>query len=166
MTSGAWLQQSHCSQPQWHEVRCQVETVSAVCCFSTKKMFPTTSRDVLPMTDQSNIVYLSTCECRREYIGKTTQRFEYRIDQHIPQNVIALVTSSDTQPEKRRRGRPPKVSKPAQPEDNLRRSQRPKEASKQLGSPLHDNLPVTLPSDLDVVFFNAKCPPHNCTIPN
>ena len=33
-------------------------TVSAVCCFTTKKMFPTTNKDVLPRTDQSKIVYL------------------------------------------------------------------------------------------------------------
>ena len=33
-------------------------TVSAVCCFTTKEMFPTTNKDVLSMTDQSKIVYL------------------------------------------------------------------------------------------------------------
>ena len=82
---------------------------------------------------------------------ETTQRFGYRIDQPIPQNRIALVMSSDKQPEKRRRGRPPKVSKPAQPEDSLR----PKEVSKQVESPLHDNLPVTLPGD--TVVENSDC---------
>ena len=113
-------------------------------------MFPTTNKNVLPMTDQSKIVYLLTCECEREYIGKTTQRFGDRIDQHIPQKLIALATSPDKQPEKRRRGRPPKVSRPAQPEDSLRRSQLLKEASQQLESPLRENLPVTLPSDIVV----------------
>ena len=33
-------------------------TISVVCCFTTKNMFPTTNKDVLPMTDQSKIVYL------------------------------------------------------------------------------------------------------------
>ena len=113
-------------------------------------MFPTSNKDVLPMTDQRKIVYLFTCECEREYIGKTTQRLGDRIDQHIPQKRIAFVTSPDKQPEKRRRGRPPNVSEPAQPEDSLRRSQCLKEASQQLESPLHENLPVTLPSDIVV----------------
>ena len=87
------------------------------------------------MIDKSKIVYLFTCECEREYIGKTRQRFGDRIDQHIPQKLIALMTSPDKQPEKRRRGRPPKASNPAQPDDSLRRSQRLKEASQQLESP-------------------------------
>ena len=45
-------------------------TVSAICCLTTKKMFPTTNKDVLPMIDKSEIVYLFTCECEREYIGE------------------------------------------------------------------------------------------------
>ena len=112
-------------------------------------MFLTTNKGVLPMIGKSEIVYLFTCECEREYIGKTTQRFEDRIDRHIPQKLIALVTSPDKQQEKRRRGRP-KASKPAQPDDSLRRSQRLKEASQQLESRLHENLPVTLPSEIVV----------------
>ena len=104
----------------------------------------------MPISDQSKIVYLFTCECEREYIGKTTQRFRDRSDPHIPQKLITLVTSPDKQPEKRRRGRPPNVSKPAQPEDSLYRSQRRMEASQQLESPLYENLPVPLPSDIVV----------------
>ena len=60
------------------------------------------------------------------------------------------MTSPDKQPEKKRRERPPKVSKPAQPGISLRRSQRLKDASQQLERPLHENLPVTLPSDFVV----------------
>ena len=46
--------------------------ISATCCFTTKKMFQTTNKDVLPMIDKSKIVYLFICECEREYLGKTT----------------------------------------------------------------------------------------------
>ena len=46
--------------------------ISATCFFTTKKMFPTTNKDVLPIIDKSRIVYLFICECEREYIGKTT----------------------------------------------------------------------------------------------
>ena len=57
------------------------------------------------------------------------------------------MTSPDKQPKKRRRGRTPKASKP---EDSLCRSQRLKEALQQLEIPLHENLLVTLPSDIVV----------------
>ena len=114
-----------------------VPTVSAICCFTTKKMFPTTNTDVLPMIDKSKTVYLFTCECEHKYIGKRTQGFRERIDQHIPQKLIALVMPPYKQPEKWGRGRPPKASKPAQPDDSLRRSQRLKEASQQLESPIN-----------------------------
>ena len=87
-----------------------------------------------------------------EYIGKTTQKFGDRIDpQHIPQKLIALVTSPDKQPN---------VSKPAQPEDSLRQSQHLKEASQQLEIPHHENLPVTLPSDIVVENSDSAVPRH------
>ena len=70
--------------------------------------------------------------------------------EHIQQKLIALAPSRDKQPENKQSGRPPKASKPAQPEDSLRRRQRLKEASQQLESPLRENLPVTLPSDIAV----------------
>ena len=50
------------------------------------------------MIDKSKIVYLRMC-ARVLYIGKATQRFGDRIDQHVPQKLIALVTSPERRPE-------------------------------------------------------------------
>ena len=40
-------------------------------------------KDVVPKEKQSNLVYNIKCECRRDYIGQTTQYLCTRIKQHI-----------------------------------------------------------------------------------
>ena len=81
---------------------------SAICCFTSKKTFSTTNKDVLPMTAFSNVIYLSTCACGHKYIGKTTQRLGDRMKQHIPDSLVQLV-SPTAPPVRRDRGRPPRM---------------------------------------------------------
>jgi len=64
-----------------------------LCCFSSRSIFSTTNKDVLPMHNLSNLVYSFTCVCERMYIGKTTQRLSERIKQHIP---VALTNAAHT----------------------------------------------------------------------
>ena len=55
--------------------------------FSTKKILPAVHKDVLPTTQQSMIVYQYVCHCDCRYVGRTTQRLQDRINQHIPKSI-------------------------------------------------------------------------------
>ena len=55
--------------------------------FSTKKMFPTVRKDVVPTKQQSMVVYQHVCRCDCWYVGRTSQRRQDRIKQHIPKAI-------------------------------------------------------------------------------
>ena len=57
----------------------------------TKSMFSHTHKDVLPSSTLSNIVYKYTCRCNDIYVGRTTQRLEKRIKQHVPKSLLEIV---------------------------------------------------------------------------
>ena len=90
-----------------HLASTYVPQFSAICCLTSKKMFLATDKDVLPMTAFSNVIYLFTCACGHKYIGKTTQRLDNRIKQHIPEYLVNIVVSSTAPSVRCGRGRPP-----------------------------------------------------------
>ena len=53
-------------------------------CFTSRPMFRSAVKDRIPTHQISNVIYLFKCQCRRRYVGKTTQRLEARIAQHVP----------------------------------------------------------------------------------
>ena len=55
--------------------------------FSTRKMFPTVRKDVVPTKQQSMVVYQYVCRCDCRYVGRTSQRLQDRIKQHIPKAI-------------------------------------------------------------------------------
>ena len=55
--------------------------------FSTRKMFPTILKDVVPTKQQSMVVYQYVCRCDCRYVGRTSQRLQDRIKQHIPKAI-------------------------------------------------------------------------------
>ena len=57
-------------------------------CFVSKPAFPSCLKDALPIHDKSNVTYNFECQCGSRYIGKTIQRLEARIKQHIPVYVL------------------------------------------------------------------------------
>ena len=75
------------------------------CIFTSRDMFNTTKKDVLPADKLSNVIYLFNCECDYSYVGRTTQRLGERMRQHVP---VDLVQSAKGTQEKRKRGRPRK----------------------------------------------------------
>ena len=77
------------------------------CCFTSRQMFNTNRKDVLPAEKISNIIYLFTCDCGHRYVGKTTQRLEERVKQHVPEDLVQQVTQSAVTL-RRRPGRPRK----------------------------------------------------------
>ena len=52
--------------------------------FTTRKILPAIHKDVLPSLQQSMVVYQYVCRCDCRYVGRTSQRLQDRINQHIP----------------------------------------------------------------------------------
>ena len=47
-------------------------------------MLPVARKDVLPTTLKSSVVYEYSCHCDSRYVGRTSQRLQDRIKQHVP----------------------------------------------------------------------------------
>ena len=50
---------------------------------------------VLPASHKSNIVYQYLCHCDSRYVGRTSQRLQQRITQHVPKSVQGVHTFQD-----------------------------------------------------------------------
>ena len=55
--------------------------------YSTKKALPSIQKDCVPATQKSSVIYEFTCQCDSGYVGRTTQRLEDRIKQHVPSSI-------------------------------------------------------------------------------
>ena len=58
-------------------------------------MLPTVRKDVVPTKQQSMVVYQYVCRCDCRYVGRTSQRLQDRIKQHIPKAI-----RNQTQPDR------------------------------------------------------------------
>ena len=63
--------------------------------FTTRQVLPATTKDVLPASHKSNIVYQYLCHCDSRYVGRTSQRLQQRITQHVPKSVRGGHTFQD-----------------------------------------------------------------------
>ena len=52
--------------------------------FISRQMLPTSRKDVLPALQTSSVIYECKCHCDSRYVGRTSQRLQNRIKQHIP----------------------------------------------------------------------------------
>ena len=52
--------------------------------FTSKRMLPVARKDVLPTTPKSSVIYEYSCHCDSRYVGRTSQRLQDRIKQHVP----------------------------------------------------------------------------------
>ena len=52
--------------------------------FTSKRMLPVSRKDVLPTTLKSSVIYEYSCHCDSRYVGRTSQRLQDRIKQHVP----------------------------------------------------------------------------------
>ena len=74
----------------------QIKTVAKRCYFAvepcivytTRQLLPAAKKDVLPAFHQSNIVYQILCHCNSRYMGRTSQRLQQRIKQHVPKTIL------------------------------------------------------------------------------
>ena len=52
--------------------------------FTTREMLPATTKDSVPATHQSNVIYEFKCHCDSRYMGRISQRLQDRIKKHVP----------------------------------------------------------------------------------
>ena len=64
---------------KWAYPMCQAKV-----CFSSNPLLIAGSKDRIPTHHLSNVIYFFGCWCYSRYLGKTTQRREARMKQHIP----------------------------------------------------------------------------------
>ena len=55
--------------------------------YSTNELLSATNKDVLPTVQKSNMIYQLTCHCDSWYVGRTSQRLQDRIKQHVPKSI-------------------------------------------------------------------------------
>ena len=59
------------------------------------KLLPASKKHVLPTFYQSNIIYQFLCHCDSRYVGRTFQRLQQRIKQHMPKTILQEHISQD-----------------------------------------------------------------------
>jgi len=64
---------------------CRFET--ACCLYHQRSMSRKQERYVLPSFQQSNVIYQFSCHCDSRIVGRTFQRLQDRIKQHIPKSI-------------------------------------------------------------------------------
>ena len=55
--------------------------------FTTRATFRSIHKDVLPIFQQSNLIYKFQCHCNATYIVSTSQRLEVRVKQHVLRDI-------------------------------------------------------------------------------
>ena len=68
--------------------------------FSTRRILPAIHKDVLPTFQQSNVVYEYVCHCDSRYVGRTSQRLQDRIRQHVSKSIRNRTSRERKQPER------------------------------------------------------------------
>ena len=65
--------------------------------FTTRQLLPATNKDLLPSHHHSNVIYQFVCHCDSQYVGRTSQRLEERIKQHVPRSIANPPASHNSQ---------------------------------------------------------------------
>ena len=61
--------------------------------FKSRGILPAAQKDVLPILSNSDVIYQYTCHCDSRYVGRTSQRLQARVTQHIPKYITNLSAS-------------------------------------------------------------------------
>ena len=84
-----WI--SSASQQLEHQAKSAIQNcygaVSPRLIFSSQCMLPAAKKDVLPANQRSMVIYEYVCHCDSQYVGRTTQRLQERIKQHVPKAI-------------------------------------------------------------------------------
>ena len=83
--------------------RTQIKTAVKHCFFAikhrivytTRQLLTATIKDVLPASNHSNVIYQCLCHCDSRFVGRTSQRLQLSIKQHVPKSILQGHTSHD-----------------------------------------------------------------------
>ena len=73
-------------------------TVQPRIIFTTRRILPAIHKDVLPASQLSMVVYQYVCRCECRYVGRTSQRLQDRIRQHVPKTIRNKTNQERIQP--------------------------------------------------------------------
>ena len=62
-------------------------SVEPLVIFNTRQLLPAIKKDMLPSHYHSTAIYQFVCHCDCRYVGRTSQRLEERIKQHVPRSI-------------------------------------------------------------------------------
>ena len=65
--------------------------------FNTRQLLPAIKKDALPSHHHSNVIYQFVFHCDSRYVGRTSQRLEERIKQHVPRSIANPPASPNRQ---------------------------------------------------------------------
>jgi len=65
-------------------------------CSLWNNLCPANKKDVLPGFQQSNVIYQFSCHCDSWYLGRTSQRLQDRIKQHVLKSIRNATSCSQT----------------------------------------------------------------------
>ena len=89
------------SQQLGHQIKSAVQNcygaVSPCLIFSSQCMQPAAKKDVLPANQRSMVIYEYECHCDSRYVGRTTQRLQECIKQHVPKAIRQRATPTQEQ---------------------------------------------------------------------
>ena len=71
--------------------------------FRTKAILPTIHKDALPTFQKSLLVYQYVCRCGSRYVGRTSQRLQDRINQHVPKIIRNKLNQQRFQPNRQKK---------------------------------------------------------------
>ena len=66
--------------------------------FVSRQMLPASRKDVLTAIQKNSVIYEYKCHCDSRYVGRTAQRFQGRIKQHVPKWLRQHTASQRVQP--------------------------------------------------------------------
>ena len=66
--------------------------------FVSRQMLPAGRKDVLPAIQKISVIYECKCHCDSRYVGRTAQRLQDRIKQHVPKWLRQHTASQRVQP--------------------------------------------------------------------
>ena len=64
----------------------------------TKKPMNGISKDVTPVQQKHNVIYHFKCHCDSDYVGRTSQRFHIRRDQHVTKSLRNWLINGNDKP--------------------------------------------------------------------
>ena len=63
-------------------------SVKVTTIFTTRFSFSSSQKDILSIVQQSRMIYKFQCQCDADNIGRTIQRLEIQVQQHIPWELL------------------------------------------------------------------------------